>query len=177
MRRARTLPPRYVIFAAVCGGWLVAMSVFAESLAVHAAARAWFTNWAFQIAVSITSWICPDVLRTPTAIAKRGRPVARPPGVLVFGAVARRIHPYACGPRTLAGLRDAMMSAEATHLTTAVVVCVLSIVLGLAGSVEIALFLTLWNVLFNVYPIALQRHNLARLRGIAMRQARRRVRG
>jgi Glycosyl-4,4'-diaponeurosporenoate acyltransferase len=36
----------------------------------------------------------------------------------------------------------------------------------------LAWFLVLWNVLFNLYPIALQRHNRARLRQAAARRAR-----
>jgi hypothetical protein len=45
-----------------------------------------------------------------------------------------------------------------------------------SGWTVMAAFLALWNVLFNLYPMALQRHNRARLRQSTSRRKQRAAR-
>jgi hypothetical protein len=41
-----------------------------------------------------------------------------------------------------------------------------------SGALMTAAFLGLWYVLFNLYPVALQRHNRARLQRLTLRRER-----
>lgn len=56
-----------------------------------------------------------------------------------------------------------MRAAETTHAVTLMVLIVLTGVMFAAGATELSGFLLLWNGLFNLLPVLLQRHNRARL--------------
>jgi hypothetical protein len=68
--------------------------------------------------------------------------------------------------------RNAMLGAATTHFITFLIVTLLTIAVAAFDSIGSALFLALWNILFNAYPVALQRHNVARLDAVAHRVAR-----
>src|SRR5262245_20064022 len=167
------VPPRFVIFGLACVAWIVAMTVF-ESPALEAAGRAWFINWGIQIVVSIAFWIHPFApLKPDRRFGRWSARFARLCGVPCFGKIASRIHPLEFDLHSMAGLQAAMISAEATHRVTCVAVGVIAVAGVASDAIAMAAFLTLWNALFNVYPVVLQRHNLSRVCGVATRLRRR----
>lgn len=157
---------RYVTFGAACVLWLL-MVVSTPSSAVHAAGLAWFTTWGVQMVVSATFWIRPLFLPSlyyrpwPLPNARR---LARRLGVVRFGRWARWINPLPFDRRSPRELESTLTAAETTHAITLFTVSALAVAFLVRGSTVLALFLVLWNVLFNLYPVVLQRHNRARLR-------------
>jgi hypothetical protein len=170
------IAPRFLVFGVACATWLVVVVVWRESVLVRSAALAWFTLWGIQIAVVITFWLHPFSL--PGRYYRPG-PVHPPPwvrrhtGLRLFNRLARRINRHAFDRRMPLGLDVALGNAETTHVITFAIVGVLALVLVIPHP-AIALFLTMWNVLFNVYPIALQRRNRWRVQRVAEHGARKR---
>lgn len=62
-----------------------------------------------------------------------------------------------------------MRNAELNHMLTLAVVCLLALASVVSSFREYAFWLIVFNVLFNVYPIMLQRYNRLRLEPIAKR--------
>jgi hypothetical protein len=163
-----------VSFGAACSGWLLLIVVGRGTPALHAAGLAWFLTWGTQIVVSATSWILPFSFPSlyyrswPVPCARR---LARWFGVVRFGRWARRINPLQFDRRSPRELESTMTAAETTHAMTLLIVTALAVGSLVRGSATLALFLGLWNVLFNLYPVALQRHNRARLRRVSRQRA------
>lgn len=166
--------PRFLIFAAACLAWFAAMVMFTESRVLQAAGAAWFANWSVQIAVSATSW------RRPFSLPERYyRPLfsyesphlARLFGVRLGGRIANWINPFRFDRRSPRELEAIIGAAETTHVITLSVITVITLVLVAWAATGLALFLALWNVLFNLYPIAIQRHTRRRLQQLIMRRA------
>jgi hypothetical protein len=172
--------PRYVLFGVLCAAWLGSMVLFWQSVVVFSAGVAWFTTWGIQIVVAISFWV--HLFQLPARRDCHDRPliatipssVSRWLGLPLFGRIAGWINPFRYDRHAPHDFDTAMIAAETTHSITFTIVIVLAIVFALRGPVALALFLTLWNVLFNVYPIALQRHNRARLRQLTLRRQSRR---
>jgi hypothetical protein len=157
--------PRFVVFGVACSVWL-AVIMTAPSPALHAAGLSWFVNWGVQIAVSVVSWMVPVSLPASyyrAGLRRRGLPLAPWFGLDRFGRVARWLHPLPFNRRFPGELEAAMAAAETTHAITFVVVTLLAVGLAERGSATLALLLVFWNMLFNLYPAALQRHNRGRL--------------
>jgi hypothetical protein len=171
---------RFVLFAVACAAWLGAMLIRPESPLILAAGLAWFVNWSIQIAVTLIAWRSPFSLPAryyqsfadhSSASSARPAPV-RVPGLRFYKRVAQWINPF-CVDRASPHLLDAAIdAAETTHAVTFGIVGVLALLFAAAGAIGVAACLTLWNVLFNLYPIALQRHTRARLRRGASRLTR-----
>jgi hypothetical protein len=171
--RAGPGPGRFVVFALVCLLWLSVLVFYPDATIAGAAGRAWFANWGMQSLVSLACRVHPFRFRILEDTANGHEPLAQLPGLVWFGKLAHRLHPFIVQPKSLSALHDTMISAEATHLVTSVLVAILTAVSALRGELEVALFLGVWNLLFNLYPVALQRHNLNRLRGVRNRRDRR----
>jgi hypothetical protein len=163
--------PRFVSFGVVSAAWLATI-VFRAWSPLRAAGLAWFATWGIQIAVSLVSWMHPLSLPSryyrPASAAGRSRlsrlsQLSRLAGVKRFGRVARWIHPLHFDRGCPQALDARMAAAETTHVITLVAVGMLAVASLARGYPAMALFLAVWNVLFNLYPVVLQRHNRARL--------------
>lgn len=157
---------RFVCFGVASSAWLATIAV-APSHALRAAGLAWFASWLVQMIVSATSWILPFGRAAEIAPG-----LVRLPGIRRYARVARWIHPLPFDRHAPRDLDAAMAAAEATHAVTFVVVIVLALAALAAGDGAMAVFLTLWNVVFNLYPVAVQRRNRDRLRRVARRAGR-----
>jgi hypothetical protein len=164
------IAPRFVLFGAACAVWLTAMTIWTNA-ALQAAGRAWFTLWGIQILVTLWSWVrpFPAAVRAPSTPDRLG--LSHLPGLDRFGQLAARIHPLQFRARTPLEAEACMANAEATHTVTLLVVTMYAGVVGTWRSVSLAIFLAVWNVVFNLYPIALQRRNRARVSRIMTWQA------
>jgi Glycosyl-4,4'-diaponeurosporenoate acyltransferase len=164
--------PRFVIFGALTLGWVAAIAVSARP-ALHAAAYAWFLNWSIQIAVTVASWVHPFSL-PPRYYRPPRQPMpaawARLSGLRLYGRVVNWLTPLAFDRRSPGEIDAAFRAAETTHAITLATVMVVAAVCLATGAVAAGLCLALWNVLFNLYPIALQRNNRARLSRLALRR-------
>lgn len=167
------VPRRYVVCGIVCLLWLWAINAN-EGQTLDIAGRTWFVNWGVQALVSAASWRWSfpqallarvDAWRQPRT--RRSRLI----GLASYARIIRWLHPFAFERQSWHRLETAMVASESTHLLSAFIVSIAIIVLLLRGSVTTALFLAFWNALFNLYPVALQRDNLARLRAIAARRS------
>ncbi len=169
------IPVRFALFAALCAGWMAAMTIGDHPL-VHAAGVAWFVNWSVQITVTLVSWVHPFALPNryyqPWGRA-HGRPAPRLVGAWIFEAVVRRINPFpfAFDRRSFATIEGVMRAAETTHALTFTIGIVLTAGFAATGSSLVALCLAFWNVIFNAYAIALQRRNRARIQRLARKRA------
>src|SRR5262249_26056942 len=134
-------PVRFVAFAIASGGWLATMMAFPEARLLAAAGSAWFANWGVQIAVSIAWWLRPSTFTIPHVLMHVEAHLDHLPGVSAFGRVAKLIHPFQCAPGSLPRLQNAMTSAGSTHLITATIVAIGTVVCGSTGFVTIAAFL------------------------------------
>jgi hypothetical protein len=165
---------RFILFAVACAAWIGAMLIWPESWAIAAAGRAWFVNWGIQIAVTLIAWRSPFSLPEryyqPLAGPHSSAWLARVSGIRFYKRVAQWINPFSIDRGSPRRLDAAIDAAETTHAVTFVIVAVLALLFAAWGAIAVAMCLTLWNVLFNLYAIALQRHTRARLRRGAMRR-------
>jgi hypothetical protein len=67
------------------------------------------------------------------------------------------------GRQGLATLRETMNAAEAAHALLFVMVSVIAIAALMLGWADSALWLTVFNIVLNAYPVMLQRYNRLRL--------------
>jgi len=168
--------PRFVVFAMTCAAWLAAMEIGGEIPLVLAAGRAWFMNWAVQIAVAVVSWNRPFSLPLRYYQPLRRRvPIwlLRLAGVRRFASIAHIINPHSFDRRLPVRLETALRKAETTHVITFVLIVLVAGILVARRAILLALCITVWNILFNGYPVAVQRHNRWRLQQLASRRARR----
>jgi hypothetical protein len=162
-----------VWFAAICLAWLAAYARWPDVPAVGAPALAWFTTWGIQVAVVMTYWARPFALpdRYYGALVVRRARRRRMIRLRRFGRVATRINPLTADIRRVSELRAAMRSAETTHAVSLVLVGGAMLAAIAEDADAFAMCLLLWNVLFNLYPVVLQRQNRARLEAVAPRLA------
>jgi hypothetical protein len=163
----QAIPFRFVLFGAICTGWLGAMRLNAESTIVRAAGAAWFATWTVQAAVSLALWMRPFSL--PACYyrprrSRRMRGLARALGMPLCRRIAQWINPFPCDRRCLSDLEGAVRAAETTHVVAFAILTVVAIAFALDGAVWDVVFLLVWNTLCNLYPAALQRHTRVRLR-------------
>jgi hypothetical protein len=169
--------PRFVSFGLVSAAWLATIVFWARS-PLRVAGMAWFATWGVQIAISVVSWKHPLSLPSryyrPLSLGSGSRfsRLSCLAGVKHFGRVARWIHPLHFDSGCPQALEARMAAAETTHVITLAVVGVLAVASLTRGCPAMALFLAVWNILFNLYPVALQRHNRARLWRVKRRRVR-----
>jgi hypothetical protein len=143
------------------------MDLHAESAMLRAAGRAWFATWSVQIVVSLIWWTRPFSLPAryyEPFHAPFGRRLPHLANVDRFQRLAHAIHPFHVTRRSPGDLATVVSAAETTHIVTFGIVSVLSVALGARGATGTGVFLVVWNVLFNLYPVAVQRRIRARLR-------------
>jgi hypothetical protein len=166
--------PRFLCFGAACGVWLGAMAAWRDATVLQTAGHAWFATWGIQAAVVLTFWTRPFSLpiRYYQPLVVGPAWLTRIPGVDRYARVARFFNPLPFDRRSPRTLEAALGAAETTHAITFTVVLALMVLATASGALMTAAFLGLWNVLFNLYPVALQRHNRARLQRLTLRRAR-----
>jgi hypothetical protein len=172
-RSGQAMALRYKTFGALSTAWLAVVVLCTDPSMLRDAGLGWFMNWGIQMLVSFAYWkrpvsFPPRYYRPWSAHAPLR--LARLLGVEQFGRIARWINPLSFDKRSPRALHAATMAAETTHLITLVLVGALAASFLVRRSLRMALFLGVWNVLFNLYPVALQRHNRARLRRVALRR-------
>lgn len=158
----------YVLFARGLYGSLGSLPVFGTP------AAAFLTNWFISL---FLLWVCkyipfslPDRYYGFLKIeqdrrvyeclgVKAAQPIIKGLGLIKFS-----------GNRSDLGmLVQHMRNAELNHLLTFAVVCLLALASVVTSSWGYAFWLMVFNILFNVYPIMLQRYNRVRLEPIAKR--------
>ena len=85
---------------------------------------------------------------------------------LMTSAVYRKVNPgfkLSDGKRGLESLEQMMESAEAPHMLLFLFVSVLAVAAWLAGWRDSAVWLVVFNMVFNAYPVMLHRYNRLRL--------------
>jgi len=166
------VPGRVWLFITACAAWLGAMHARPDStLAV--AGGTWFANWIVQMAVAglyrRRPFLLPEGYYTrdswPLAL------LARLPGLDGFGRAAAVLHPFRYDRRRPQEADARMRGAETTHAITGGVMTAVAAALAAGAAPAAALTLCGWNVVFNVYPVALQRRNRERLSCLARRRA------
>jgi hypothetical protein len=157
------LAPRFAIFGCASLTWLWAMSAMGNPT-VHAAGVAWFVIWGIQTVVSAMSWFWQPTPRLPCRLPLPQGRLAYLPGIGWFGRAVGLLYPFRVERSRLADIAFSMQAAETTHTISLVIVSVLAVLLLARGSTTTAFLLLLENMLFNLYPIALQQQNLARVR-------------
>ncbi len=170
------VPPRFVIFGAVCVAWLVAMELW-PGTALRAATQAWFTTWAVQAATSLASWArqADDAPKGPAPTPVPAfRWLADLPGVARFGRIVGWLYAGQPGPRSWFDVDRGMARAAQTHTHTVCVLAVVTAVATVAGAWAFAACLCVCNVLLNLYPVALQQRNRQRVARVAQRRVHRR---
>ena len=162
----RAVPPRFVLFAAICGAWLAAMQIAGESSAIYAAGVGWFATWSAQIGVSLALRIwpftLPDIYYRPLR-RRLPRRVARALGMDVCRHLAQRIHPFPCDRASLRELIETTGAAETTHIISFALVATAGLTLAAQGHAGTAASVLLWNIVCNLYPAVLQRYTRARI--------------
>jgi hypothetical protein len=163
----QTIPFRFILFGAICTGWLAALHFDDESTILRAAGATWFATWTVQATVSLALWIrpfsLPERYYRPRP-SRRLRQLARALGMRLCRRIAQWVNPFPCERRSLPDLEAAIDAAETTHIVAFAILTVVAIAFALGGDVWNAFFLVLWNTLCNLYPAALQRHTRLRLR-------------
>jgi hypothetical protein len=138
--------------------------------------RPHLAEFLFWLGLSFLPCVLPRSYYRAGAVASARR-LYGPPGILLFKRItpngdlvnrlARRRYP---GYRVLGGRADlakyleGMRSGERAHLVFLLMGLFTAVYAARIGWHRWALFLTLGNVAFNLYPVMLQRYNRARLR-------------